>query len=171
MNKLLIALFAVALLAAGCGNKSKTITETTANGTVTTRTVPDVHFAKTKFVLHTGLAFGAFHRYILNPSQAGSFKKGAPGRRKALIKAGAAGLFMVRELKQAQRAALSDDRLRPLADKVGGLVSKVGPLASALKGGSLLPGGITGVAAAVTALGSDSAAAGAPITERTPPSP
>jgi hypothetical protein len=34
-------------------------------------------FAKTKFVLHAGLAFGAFHRYLYKPYQAGTFNKGA----------------------------------------------------------------------------------------------
>ena len=41
----------------GCG--TKTVTNTGANGQSTTQTVPNVHFAKTKFVLHMGLAFGA----------------------------------------------------------------------------------------------------------------
>jgi len=34
---------------------------------------PHVHLAKTKFVLHAGLAFGAFHRYIYEPFRSGAF--------------------------------------------------------------------------------------------------
>src|SRR5579862_4715383 len=54
-----VALACAALAGTGCGSSKKTITETNAAGVVTTKTVPNVHFAKTKFVLHMGLAFGA----------------------------------------------------------------------------------------------------------------
>jgi hypothetical protein len=53
-----------ALALAGCGNATKTVSSTGADGQVTTQTVPNVHFAKPKFVLHAGLASGAIHRYI-----------------------------------------------------------------------------------------------------------
>jgi hypothetical protein len=170
MRRCSIALLAAALVVAGCGDKTKTVTSTGPNGQVTTQEVPDVHFAKTKFVLHAGLAFGAFHRYVYKPYRAGSLKKGAPGRTKALIKAGAASLFAAHELKQARRAALSDDRLRPLATKVDELARRLGPLAAALKGGSFNPIDVVGAAGAVSDLGNSSAAAGAPVKDRTPPS-
>ena len=83
---LVLVVFAGSL--AGCG--TKTVTQTGANGAVTTRTVPNVHFAKTKFVLHMGLAFGAFHRYVYKPWKSGSFSSGAKGRVKAILKAGTA---------------------------------------------------------------------------------
>ena len=153
--------------AAGCGAK-KTVSETSANGQVTTETVPSVHFAKTKFLVHMGLAFGAFHRYIYKPFRAGAFKSGAPGRIKALAKAGAAGLFASHELKVANEDALSDDHLRPLATKVDALVAKLGSLGGALKGGSLNPASIAGAAGAVTALGSASSGLGARIKEVAP---
>ena len=79
-----IALVPAALVASGCGGDTKTVSGTNASGQTTTRTVPDVKFAKTKFVLHTGLALGAFHRYIYKPWKAGKLKKGAGGRVVAL---------------------------------------------------------------------------------------
>ena len=159
----------VLLVGAGCGDKTKTVTEKGANGQTTTRTVPDVHFAKTKFLLHSGLAFGAFHRYILKPYRAGKFKKGASGRTKALVKAGVAGVFAVHELKQARRAALSDDRLRPLVSRIDGLVGRLGPLASRLKGGAFNPTDLLGAAGAVEALGKSSQGHGATIRDRAVP--
>ena len=162
----LIALTLCAI-AAGCGAK-KTVSETSANGQVTTETVPNVHFAKTKFLVHMGLAFGAFHRYIYKPYKAGAFRSGAGGRVKALAKAGAAGLFAAHELKVANEDALSDDHLRPLATKVDALVAKLGSLGGALKGGSLNAASIASAAGAVTALGSASSGLGAGIKEVAP---
>jgi hypothetical protein len=168
-RSLLIALALCLILVSGCGNSTKTVTQTGANGQVTTATVPNVHFAKTKFVLHTGLAFGAFHRYIYKPFRAHQFSKGAPGRTKAFVKAGAAGLFAAHELKQANRDALSDDRLRPLAQKVDGLSGRLGRLAASLKNGTLSPSAIAGAAGAVDALGSQSSGAGAAIKDLATP--
>lgn len=52
-------------------------------------------------MLHSGLAFGAFHRYLYKPYQAGTFKKGASGRILAFIKGGLAALFIKREVRLA----------------------------------------------------------------------
>jgi len=164
----ILVVLAIAAFAAGCGSSTKTVSETTANGQVTTQTVPNVHFAKTKFVIHVGLAFGAFHRYIYKPLKAGAFKSGAPGRVKALVKAAAAAIFAVHELKVAHEDALSDSHLRPIASKVDALGSKLGSLGSALKGGSLNPADILGSAGAVDALGAASGGLGAAIKEVAP---
>ncbi len=149
MNRSLAILLAFATLAAvplsGCGGKDKVVTTTNAQGQATTRTVPSVRFAKVKFVLHSALAFGAFRRYVYKPYRAGSFKAGAPGRTKALVKAGAAGLFAVNELRLARRAALSDDKLRAIGDKLGGLTKQLAALAGGLKAGQLLGGQIGSV--------------------------
>jgi len=158
-----VLISAFALSAVGCGNSTKTITQTGANGQSTTRTVPNVHFAKTKFVLHAGLAFGAFHRYIYKPLRQGAFKKGTPGRLKAVLKAGAAGLFAVHELRLAHDDALSSDLLRPLADRVDGLGNNLGALAAKLKGGLVNPAEIASSAAAVDALGGASSGLGVGI--------
>ena len=104
---LLAVLLPAALLASGCGKDTKTVTATNASGQTTTRTVPDVKFAKTKFVLHTGLAIGAFRRYIYKPWKAGTLKQGADGRTAALVKAAAAGrVHRQRAAPRAQRRAV-----------------------------------------------------------------
>jgi hypothetical protein len=161
-----LVLAALALAVAGCG--TKTVSRTNANGVVTKTTVPNVHFAKTKLVLHMGLAFGAFHRYIYNPYKAGAFKSGANGHVKALLKGGTAALFAVHELKGAREDALSDTHLRPLVEKLEKLLGRLTSLGSSLKHGSLNPAAILGAAGAVSALGSASNGVGAAIKEVAP---
>jgi hypothetical protein len=56
---------------------------------------------KTRFLLHAGAAYFAFHHWIYKPYKAHAFASGAPGRTKAIIKAGIAALFAVHELKVA----------------------------------------------------------------------
>jgi hypothetical protein len=161
------AVIAVCLLSA-CGNSTKTVTETTVNGQVTTQTVPNVHFAKTKFVLHLGLAFGAFHRYIYKPLRAGAFRAGATGRLRAFLKAAASVAFIVHELRIAREDALADEHLRPIANKVEALLGRVGGLGSSLKAGSLDAASLLGAAGAVSSLGAASGNAGAAVKELAP---
>ncbi|MGW0631223.1 hypothetical protein [Streptomyces sp. NPDC002758] len=68
-------------------------------------------FAKTRFVANAGLAAGATYQWIVKPWKAGKFKKGAHGRRAALIKAGVAGAFAYNRLKAALRNAKGDPTL------------------------------------------------------------
>jgi hypothetical protein len=56
-------------------------------------------FDKTRFLLHAGAAYFAFHHWIYNPYKAHAFASGAPGRTKAIVKAAIAALFAVHELK------------------------------------------------------------------------
>jgi hypothetical protein len=149
------------LVLAGCG--TKTVSSTNANGQVTTQTVPNVHFAKTKFLLHTGLAFGAIHRYIYKPLRDGALRGGAPGRVKVLLKGAAAALFAVHELKIARGDALSSNLLRPLANKIDGLSSKLGGLVGGLKSGSISPAAILSSSGAANALRSASSGLGVGI--------
>ena len=156
-----------AFLASGCGKK--TVTTTGANGQVSTRTVPNVHFAKTKFLLHTGLALGSVKRWIVTPYTSGALAQGAPGRKKALVKAAAAGAFAVNELRLARNAALSDDKLRPLADKLTALIDQAKSVLPSLATGSLNPTKLAGVAASAASITTLAKKLGAPITEQTPP--
>jgi len=172
----IIALVAIALVglsagvAAGCGDKTKVVTDTGKNGQTTVKTVADVSFAKTKFVLHMGLAYGAFSRYIKNPYQRGAFKKGAPKRKRAIVKAALAGAFSYRELKLARRAAESSEVLRTkllgpfdtVLDQFGGALAglKDGKLPTDL--GSLI-GGMAGLKTIASGAGFDFSEKNAPI--------
>ena len=162
-----LAVLAAALAAAGCGDK--TVTTTGSDGQVATRTVPDIKFAKTKFLLHSGLALGSVKRWIITPYSAGAFQPGAPGRKHALAKATAAGAFSVNELRLARNAALSDDKLRPLADKLGSLADEAQALLPSIASGSLNPLKIASLGASAASIMALAKQAGAPITEQTPP--
>ena len=116
------------------------------------RTVADVHLAKTKFALHMGLAYGAFHRYIQKPYRAGSFKSGAENRTSTIVKAGVASAFIYHELKQAHRAAESDETLRTkLLDPFDKLLAQLNTTVDKLKAGKVpsdlgsLIGGFSGL--------------------------
>jgi hypothetical protein len=160
-----LLLLAGALGLTGCG--TKTVTNTGANGQATTQTVPNVHFAKTKFVLHMGLAFGAIHRYIYKPLRNGALRSGAPGRVKVLLKGAAAATFAVHELKIAREDALASDLLRPLVNKMDALRTKLTGLVSKLKNGSVNPAAILSSSGAANALGSASSGLGVGIKDIT----
>lgn len=160
----LLTLAAVSL--AACGDK--TVTTTNDAGAVSTRTVPDVRFAKTKFVLHTGLAIGAFKRYIANPLRDGGFRKGSPKRKRTIAKAVLAGAFVTHELRQARDAALSDDKLRGLGDRLGSVSEQLKLLLPTLVGGSLNPSSVSGILKGFGGISAAASALGAPVKERAP---
>ncbi len=65
------AAIVLALALAGCGSSASSSASTstsTSPGTASS----SVALAKTKFVLHAGLAFGAFHHFIYSPLKAAS---------------------------------------------------------------------------------------------------
>src|SRR4051794_5328427 len=96
---LLVAL-ALAFVAGGCGSKSSSQSaQTTTTGTT--------HFAKTKFALHAGLAFGAFHRYIYKPLKERRFSGGLLHHKLATLKAALAAAFAYHEVKLALQDARS----------------------------------------------------------------
>ena len=155
-------LAAIGLLAAGCGG-AKTTTSTNAQGQTVVSC--QISFAKTKFLLHTGVAAGAFYRYIYNPWRAGAFKKSAPGRKKALAKAGASGLVVVHELKIAARDARCDGpALKALARPMTAALAAATTLTALSGGGGLASIGTAG--AAFDDLKAAAAAAGATISQR-----
>lgn len=146
-------LLAMALLLTGCGGKTATSSanppaqnqtqgQSSQSGASTSApsstagpcpTSNTKTFAKTRFVLHTAEGFGAFHRYLYKPFKAGSFTKGHAGRIKAFLKAGAAALFIKRQVRLATEDVKANPTLctliaAPLAkvgDTISGAVSKL----------------------------------------------
>lgn len=105
-----LLLVTLALAAAGCGSSSSSNSSSAAaagtSGSTSTSSTPNVGRLPTvKFVLHAGLAFGAFHRYIYKPFKAGDFSGGILKHKLTLVKAGLAGLFAYHELKLALKDA------------------------------------------------------------------
>lgn len=123
-------------------------------------------FAKTRFVLHAGIAFGAFHRYIYKPYRAGSFKPGAPERTKALAKAGATALLVAYEIKQARDAAKDDPTLCKYVGSLDALSGLATSLAPGLNGGTFDPTKLLDLNQWIEDLKSRSSSAGTAIPER-----
>ena len=118
---LLIVMVLVGLVAAGCGRKSSGSAGVSAAPGAACQQVGSVNFDKTKFVLHAGLGFGAFHHFIYAPYKAGTLHGVVP-----LGKAGLAALFAVHELKLAKADAESSPTLCHLAgpfDKASAAIS------------------------------------------------
>jgi hypothetical protein len=117
---------------AGCGSSSSSSGAAVSQSTSSTTTT--IEHATAKFILHVGLAGGAFHRYIYKPFKAGSFSH--PFSHKiALIKAALASLFIYHELKLAVQDAKSSKILAPLLAPVTALAAKLSALRGELAGG------------------------------------
>ncbi|MEU1043351.1 hypothetical protein ACFYP4_04995 [Streptomyces sp. NPDC005551] len=112
LRRLLLALTLTCALLAGttaCGGGDG---DSAATATPSpTGSVEKQKFAKTRFVANAGLAAGATYQWIVKPWRAGKFKKGADGRRTALIKAGLAGAFTYNRLSAARKNAEGDPAL------------------------------------------------------------
>jgi hypothetical protein len=149
--------------AAGGAGTSAAAATTSAGGCPTSNTKS---FAKSKFVLHVGLAAGTFHRYLYKPFKAGTFHKGASGRISGLVKGGATALFDEHEIRQA----ITDVKANPTLCKV--LIAPLSEVAdkfTAMKS-KLTSGDTTSldtVNSSLSSISSTSAKDGAPITERT----
>jgi hypothetical protein len=165
-----LVVFALALV--GCGNSNSSSSAATggsgaAAGTTTTQTTK---FAKTKFVLHAGLAFGAFHRWIYKPAKAGTLLHPIEHPLTA-AKAALAGAFVYHELKLALADAQADPTLSKLVAPVTALQDKFRTLAANIKSGGTSAADASGLASAISSIKDQAASAGQSITEQTPASP
>ncbi|GAC1522942.1 MAG: hypothetical protein NVS2B6_08410 [Thermoleophilaceae bacterium] len=173
----LIALILVfAAVVTGCGKSSSSSSSqssaqssSSSGGSSDQPPAKKTHFAKTKFVIHAGLAFGAFHRYIYKPFRAGGFTP--PLRHKAaLVKGGIAALFAYHEIKVALHDAQSSPLLRKLVSPLTALQTRLRTMASSLRRGKLDSGDITSANRDTTAISAESAGKGQPITDQPTPS-
>ncbi|MCS0605290.1 hypothetical protein NX794_29380 [Streptomyces sp. LP11] len=123
-------------------------------------------FAKTRFVANAGLAAGATYQWIVKPWKAGKFKKGAHGRKLALVKAGLAGAFAYNRLKAAQKNAKGDPLLsKALAPLTAGIESLKNLPSKLRKGDENAAGSFDDIINKVKDAGKD---AGAPVKDKVP---
>jgi hypothetical protein len=165
--RLLAALLVLLALAffSGCGSKSSS--SSSAGGLAAAVPAKHIHFAKTKFLLHAGLAFGAFHRYVYRPLQEGDFSHPL-AHKLALVKAAAAVAFIVHELRIAREDAQASAVLRRLFSPLGALAGSVGALAAGLRAGHPSGTAVSSANGAIDSIKSLASSAGAPVTEHTP---
>ncbi len=128
--------------------------------------VGSARLPKTWFLLHAGLAFGAFHRYILKPLKNGGFTAGSSGRTKAFVKAALAGAFVVREIIQMDTFANADKTLCKIVPSVDGVKTALAGLIDKLKGSTATDAGLTSVSGPFDSLQSQASSLGAPIKDR-----
>jgi hypothetical protein len=132
-----------------------------------TTPAPTTHFAKTKFVFHVGLAFGAFHRWIYKPFKAGVFSRPA-SHKAAFVKAALAALFTYHELKLAAADVKSSKILSTLFAPITFLANKFRAMRAQLLGGRYSPSEINSAEAGVNTIASGASAASTTITESVP---
>src|SRR5947209_5672592 len=138
----LLAVLIVAVLAAGVAGCGSSASSSSANGqppAAQTSTTTTTHFAKTKFALHAGLAFGAFHRYIYKPYKQGKFSGGLFHHKLATLKAALAAAFAYHEVRLALNDARSSKILSSLLSPLLALQTKLTTLRSELQGGTVNP--------------------------------
>ncbi len=170
--KLIAVLLALTLAVgmAACGSSSGS---SNANGqppAAQTSSTPSTHLAKTKFVLHAGLAFGAFHRYIYKPYKEGKFSGGLFHHKLVTLKAALAAGFAYHEVRLALNDARSSKVLSTLLSPLLALQTKLSTLRGELKGGSANPGDITSANSDAGTISAQSASRGQPIQDQPTPS-
>jgi len=165
---LIAVLVCLSLAIAGCGSSSSSSAgQAPAGSGGTTSTTK---FAKTKFVLHAGLAFGAFHRWIYKPAKAGTLTHPLQNPLTA-GKAALAAAFVYHEVKLALADAQADPTLSKLVAPVTALQDKFHALAGSVKSGGVSSADVSGLASTISSIKDQAASAGQSITEQTPATP
>ncbi|OCC09885.1 hypothetical protein [Streptomyces sp. PTY087I2] len=124
--------------------------------------------AKTRFVANAGLAAGATYQWIVKPYRAGTFKKGAEGRRLALVKAGLAGGFAYNRLKAAAENAKGDPLLsKAVAPLTAGIESLKG-LGTKLRKGEAGEGDVGAFESVIESIKNAGKDAGAEVKDKVP---
>ena len=158
----------LALAATGCGSSGSSSSPSSASGAASGTST--THFAKTKFVLHAGLAFGAFHRWIYKPAKAGTLRHPFEHPLTA-AKAALAAAFVYHELKLALADAQANPTLSKLVAPITALQDKLHSLAGSVKSGGASPADVSGLDSAISSIKGQAASAGQTITEQAPASP
>lgn len=155
------------LVAAGCGSSKSSSSSGTAS---TQSTTSHVKLAKTKFGLHAGLAFGAFHHFIYRPFRSGALRH--PLQHKlAFANAALAVVFVRHELVLALHDAQADRTLSRVVAPITALQAKLTATRSAIKSGNVNGAQLNQTNGSIGSIKQQAASAGHPITEQVPATP
>jgi hypothetical protein len=177
MRLLSVMLVVLALALVGCGSSSNSSSSSSKSTptvavptTATQSSAGPAHLATVKFLAHSGLAFGAFHRYIYKPLLAGEFKP--PLRHTvAVVKATAAAVFILHEIKLAAADARSSAALKQLVKPLAVLGTGFAAALAKLKTGKFSLGEIQAANIAIASIEGAAKNGGATIAEQVPPLP
>ncbi len=147
--------------AAGCGSSKSSSSSSPASTTATT------HLAKTKFVFHAALAFGAFHHFIYKPARAGDLTH--PFSHKlTVVKAGLAALFTYHELKLAAQDVKSSALLSKLFAPITIVATKIKHLDSSITGGHASSSNVEGINSSLASIKSTAGSNGQGFSDQVP---
>ncbi|HWE08820.1 MAG TPA: hypothetical protein VG325_05675 [Solirubrobacteraceae bacterium] len=162
-----IGALAMAGCASGSSSSSSAAGPAAASATSTGSATSSTELPTVKFVLHAGLAVGAFHHWIYTPIKAGVLKH--PFSHKlTLVKAGLAALFVYHELKIAVQDAKASKVLRPVVAPLEAAANKLDQLKASITGGSVNPADLTGINSQLSQAAHTAKSAGQSITESVP---
>lgn len=147
LKRILILILGSVILLSGataCGSSSKSpsppaAAQASSSASPSTGTCAEAgtrKIPKTRLLADLGLTYGAFHRYLYKPYEAGAFHKGAHGRTKAIIKAGLASAAIVKLLSNASKNAAADPTLCKYVPNIDNIKSGLTGLADKIKGGT-----------------------------------
>jgi hypothetical protein len=125
-------------------------------------------FAKTRFVANAGLAAGATYQWIVKPYRKGKFKKGAGGRKLALVKAGVAGAFAYNRLKAAVKNAKGDPLLSKAVAPLTAGIDKLKDLPSKLRKGDGTDAAVNSFDDVINSVKDAGKSAGAEVKDKVP---
>ncbi len=166
----LAGLCALTLVLVGCG--SRTVSPplgSSASSAADCPQVQNVSFDKTKFVLHAGLGFGAFHHFIYKPFRSGGLSSGAPGRFRHLAEAGLATAFTVHELRLAKQAAEANPTLcKIVAAPLDAAAARLQGLGGSVRSGQVSGSDLEQVNSTIDQAQRGSTQAGTPVADQIP---
>lgn len=122
-------------------------------------------FDKPRFAEHLGLAYYAFHTWVMTPFRAGAFENGAPHRSTAMVKGEIVLFFAADQVRDASRIAhrSKDPLLQKIAGSVDQLGASFGTVGRRFQSGQYSPDDVKALDSATSSLGSTAAAGGVPI--------
>lgn len=156
-----------ALALAGCGSSSSS---SSTSRTMTQRTVTrsaSTSVPTAKFLLHMGLAFGAFHHFIYSPVRSGAITHPL-SHPMTVVQAGLAALFISHELNLAAQDAQSSRAMRPVTAPLTAAVGRLRALKSSITSGSFSLSDLQGVATDMNRVAALARSAGHTITQTVP---
>jgi len=187
LRKTFVIIPIILLALSGCSSKSKDAAvpgaaptvgapaapAATPTDTATPHACPTAQtrkFAKTRFITNAGLAAGAFKRYIYSPYRKGTFKSGAKGQKRAIVKAAAAGLFTLDQLRRAKANVQADPTLcKALSAPLQHLSTTMKGLVDKLKRGEIDPATIGAASGALEQTRGSAGSAGAGFKDKDVP--
>ena len=171
-----VPLALVPLAVAGCGSSSSSSSSSasgapaaSSSGSTSTLSTPNVGQLPTvKFVLHSGLAFGAFHRWIYKAFKAGAFSGGLFKHKLTVVRARLSGLFAYHEVKLAIKDAQPSPKLATPVAPITALANKIKSIGSSVKSGRPGASSLSSANGDITSVSGLTSAAGISVPDQIP---